>query len=150
MRVYRESDFVARTPLVTTPPGKKLTVNLGVEPAVKVARNTHFRESSEGLFGGDTALEHRVEFEVRSNLPSPIQIEILERIPTSADQAVKVELIKTNPQAHQYDQTERGLPIRGGLRFQLALKPHSTQICELHYRIIMPSKQVLQGGNRRD
>jgi uncharacterized protein (TIGR02231 family) len=148
--VYRGGDFLVRSPLATTPPGKEITVNLGIEPAIRVARNCHFHESTAGMFGGEAVLEHKVEIEVRSSLDEPARIEIFERVPVSHDDDIEVEVTHTEPAARSYDQKERGALLEGGWCFSLDLKPGEKRRCQLHYRITVPSKHVLVGGNRRD
>jgi len=148
--VYRGGDFLVRSPLSTTPPGKEISVNLGVEPGIRVARNVHFGESTAGMFGGDTVLDHRVELEVRSGLGEPARIELFERVPVSHQEDIQVEVVKTEPPADKYDQKERGVLVEGGQRFVLDVAPGETRRCELHFRITIPSKQVLRGGNRRE
>jgi uncharacterized protein (TIGR02231 family) len=150
VRVYRGADFVVNAPLSTTPPGKTITVNLGVEEGLRVARNTHFKESTAGLLGGDTVLDHRVEIEVRSRLAHRARVEVFERVPVSHDDDVKVEVVKARPQAEKYNQKERGSLVEGGQRFTLELAAGEKATCVLEYRITIPSKQVLVGGNRRD
>lgn len=149
VRVYRGGDFLVTAPLEVTPPGKALTVNLGVEPAIKVARNVSFQESSGGLFGGDAVLEHRVHIEVRSRLAVPAEVEVFERVPTSHEDGVKVEVLEATPAPAKYEQRERNAPIEGGRRFRLSLAPGATGTCSLVYRIVIPTKRVIEGGNRR-
>jgi uncharacterized protein (TIGR02231 family) len=149
-RIYKGGDFVVTTPLETAPPGALLTVNLGVEPNIKVARNTHFSESTSGLFGGGTVLEHQVEIEVRSRLPHPCRVELFERVPVGRDDEIDVRVVRSSPQATEYDQRDRGRLIRGGWKLTLELEPNEPQTCVLAYQITIPSKHVLVGGNRRD
>ncbi len=150
VRVFRGGDFVVTAPLETTAPGKRLSVNLGVEPGIRVARNLKFHESTEGLFKGGAVLEHTVEIEVRNNLSQTALVEIFERVPVSDDDDVKVEEIRSEPKAQPYDQADRGQLIRGGWRFSLELKAGERRKCRLEYRIEIPSKHMLEGGNRRD
>ena len=150
VRVYRDGDFVVCGPLDTTPPGKSVTVNLGVEPGISVARNTHFLETTHGLFGGDTALTHKVEIEVRSRLAEAVQVEVIERVPVSHDDDIEVKVLEVSPAAEAYGQKDRGQVIQGGKLFSLKLGPGESRTCTLEYRITIPSKQVLKGGNRRD
>jgi hypothetical protein len=150
VRVYRGGDFVVSAPLATTGPGEPLLVNLGVEPGIAVARNTSHRESSEGLFGGATALIQRVAIEARSRLAQPVTLELFERLPVSDDPEVTIEQLAATPEPQPYRQTDRGRPIRGGLRFRLPLQPDRPAHCTLEYRINISSKRVLVGGNRRD
>jgi hypothetical protein len=150
VRIYRGGDFVVTAPLPTTPPKKTLTVNLGVEPGIAVARNTFFKESTGGLLGSSTNLIHRIEIEVRNKLASGATVQILERVPKSFTESIKVEVSKTAPRAEPYDQKDRGRLVHGGWRFELTLKPQEALTCTLEYEISISSKQVLVGGNRRD
>jgi hypothetical protein len=150
VRIYNGGDFVASGPLATTPPGQPVTINLGIEPDLRVARNTFFEESTEGLFGGDTALKHRVEIEARSRLSRPARLEVHERVPISRDDEVEVKLLELPEGAEDYDQKDRGQLIKGGKRLIIDLAPGETRTVALAYRITLSSKLMLRGGNRRD
>ena len=150
VRIYQGGDFVVTAPIATTAPGKPLIVNLGAEPGIKVARNVRYRESSGGLFAGETVLEHHIDLEIRSELTRSASIEIFERLPVSRDDAIEVTLIDSEPLAEPYDQRERNHPIEGGLRLCVELAPGATRRCFLKYKITLPSKRTLHGGNRRD
>jgi len=150
VRVYRGGDFVVTAPLATTPPAKTLTVNLGVEPSIKIARNTHYKESTGGLFGSGSVLWHQVEIEVHNKLSLPARIEVFERVPFSEEEDIKVEVTRSQPQAEPYDQRDRGLVLHGGHKFTLELAAGEKKTCVLEYQINLPSKRVLAGGNRRD
>ncbi|MCA9563270.1 MAG: DUF4139 domain-containing protein, partial [Myxococcales bacterium] len=148
--VYRGADFLVTAPLPTVGANQPVAVNLGVEPGIVTARNVSYKENTEGLFGGDTVLEHTINIEVRSNLDRSARVEIYERIPVSDDKDAKVEVVATEPQAAPYDQTEMNHPLRGGLKFSLDIPAREKRTVRLTYRILIPSKQMLVGGNRRD
>ena len=150
IRVYRGGDYVVSGPLATTPRGGEVTVGLGVEPGIVVARNCSFEERTQGLFGGDTVLDHTITLEVRSRLGRPARLELLERVPVSGEKDVEVALVSTEPEATPYDQRDRGQLVEGGLCFGLDLSPGENRTCTLKYRVTIPSKMALQGGNRRD
>ncbi len=148
--IYRDGEFVVEAPLSTTAPGQALTVNLGAEPGLLVARNTFFNEASGGLLGGSVELRHKVTLEVRSKLAYPAKLTIYERLPVSDNKEIKVTLVSSQPKAVAYDQRERGALVRGGLALELEVAPMSVQEATLEYVVSLPSKQVLVGGNRRD
>ncbi|MCK5796529.1 MAG: DUF4139 domain-containing protein, partial [Deltaproteobacteria bacterium] len=148
--VYKGGDFVVDAPLATTPPGKDLGVTLGVEPAIKVSRNTHFKESPSGLFGGQTVLWHQVLIEIRSSLDHPARLLVHERLPVSRDDEVEVEVLKLPENAEVYDQRARGSVIDGGRQFDFEIDPGETKQATIEYQISIPSKRMLEGGNRRD
>jgi hypothetical protein len=149
-RVFRGGDFVVEALLATHAPGQPLTVNLGVEPGVVVARNVQFQESTGGLLGGATVLAHRIELELRSRLPRPVKVKLLERVPVSDDPEVKVELKRGAQRFEPYDQSDRGEPVRGGLATWVELAPRETKQVLLEYQVTIPARKALVGGNRRD
>jgi len=148
-RIYYNGDFMTTVPLPTTASGDTFTLSLGIEEGITVARNVHFEERTEGLLNGDTVLDHRIEIEVHSAMKAPVDVEIFERVPVTEEKDIEVEILKTEPEAEKYDQTERRQMIRGGLKFRLTLGPGETQTCILSYRMTFSSKRVLEGGNRR-
>src|SRR5690606_38764897 len=91
--VYLEEEFLVTSPLRTVPAGGELTVGLGLEPGLKVARNTFYEEKTTGLLGGGLVLEHRVEVELASRLAAPAEVEVRELVPVKADKDEAVEVV---------------------------------------------------------
>ena len=71
-------------------------------------------------------------------------------MPTSDDEEITIKVLRTEPRAEKYDQGGRGPMLQGGYRFALDLGPQEAKTCTLEYRITIPTKTVLEGGNRRD
>jgi len=86
--------FLLTTTLPAIPPGASATkrLGLGVEEAIKVARKTHFKETTGGILGGSTLLPHDIEIEVNNRLGSPALIEIRERVPSPAPDEKDLEV----------------------------------------------------------
>ena len=122
----------------------------GLEERVRVARNVRADEAAKGVLGGTTAIEHRVEIEASSALGHVAELEVLDRVPVTDEKDVEVSLLSSKPEAAKYDQAERGQPVRGGLRWTLGLAPGGKATVSFTYKIELPSKCELQGGNRRD
>ena len=150
VRVFSGGDFVVTAGMGTTAPGRPIEVNLGVEPGISVARNVKFEESTSGLLGGDTELVHRVEIDVHNKLGKAVRVELIERVPTSHVDDMEIKLLESRPEARPYDQSDRGALIEGGLKFSVELPAGEKKRCSFGYRITIPSKQVLVGGNRRE
>lgn len=149
--VYLEDEFLVTSPIRTVPAGATLTVGLGVEEGLKVARNTHYDETSKGgLLGGSTKLEHRVEIEVASRLGAPVQVEVRERVPLPDDDEddVTVTLGKVSPAWEDFEQPRAR--IKGGKRWRFELAPGDERALSYSYMIQLGGKQELAGGNRRD
>jgi hypothetical protein len=150
--VYLEDEFLVTSPIRTVPAGASLTVGLGVEEGLKVARNTHYDEVSKGgLLGGSTTLTHRIELEVASRLSAPARVELRERvpIPDEEEKDVTVKVVDVQPPWEDFDQQDRQR-IKGGKRWRFEIAAGAERTLSFTYEIQMGGKQELAGGNRRD
>jgi hypothetical protein len=148
--VYVEGTLLASAAIEHIDRGGTMRVGMGVEDRVRVARNVRTTEEEAGLLGGSTRVEHAVGIELVSSLGREAEVEVLERVPVSDEKGLEVEVLSTKPEAQKYDQAERGAPVRGGLRWRLPLPAGAKASIELRYRIVLPSKNEVVGGNRRD
>jgi hypothetical protein len=149
--VYWDGEFLVQAPLRTTPAKGKLSIGLGLEPALKVARNTSYEEKTSGLLRGSIALEHRISIELASRLDRPVQVEVRERVPVTveSDKDTEVTLGAVEPMWEAYDQVETQ-HIRGGKRWRLPLEPGRDRRLSYTYTIRIDGKRELVGGNRRE
>lgn len=127
-----------------------LHLGLGVEDRLRVARNVRVEEGSAGLLGGSTTVEHNVTIELASSLGQKVTVEVLDRVPLSDEKDIEVKVLRSAPEASPYAQAERGQPLRRGLRWAVELPPGEKQRVELVYRLTLPSKNEIIGGNRRE
>lgn len=150
VEIYIGDDFLLTSKLNTVAPQADSELGLGVDEAVKVARNTHFKEQSTGIVRGRLELEHSVEIELRNPHPEPIRCEVRERLPVSGedDDAVEVVVRKVEPAWQSFKQKSH--PIGGSHRWTVDVEPGSTRRLELVYAVRIGSKQELVGGNRRE
>jgi len=151
--IYLDQEFLVASSLDTVPAGADLDVGLGVEEALKVARNTHYREEAQGLLRGGTGLEHEVEVEVASRLATPVTVEVRERIPIKEeedkDKEILIEEGKVTPPWEVWEQTPDH-PLKGGRRWRLELGPGESQKLSYSYSVHIDAKNELVGGNRRE
>ncbi|MYS18993.1 DUF4139 domain-containing protein [Streptomyces sp. SID4948] len=151
--VMIDGDFVLTAALPTLAPGQQEAVGVGVAESVKVARHTRMRESTAGLRGGTTVLDHTVEVEVANRLPYPVLVEVRERIPVSTDKDVRIEEHPARP-----PWTEPGRPldgqresyVRGARIWRVALEPGRTATLTGGFDIRFPVGKTAVGGNRRN
>ncbi|WP_335979062.1 DUF4139 domain-containing protein [Streptomyces sp. CA2R106] len=151
--VMVDGDFVRTAALPTLAPGQRQAVGLGVAESVQVARRAHMRESTAGLRGGTTVLDHTVEVEVANRLPYPALVEVRERIPTSADKDVRIEEHRAEPRW-----SDPGAPLDGqeetyvpGARvWRVTLEPGRTVTLTGGFEIRLPVGKSVVGGNRRN
>ena len=135
-------DFVDR--------GGLLRLGLGVEERLRVARNARVEEGSAGLLGGSTTVDHHVTIDVASSLGHPVEIEVIDRIPVTSDKDIEVKLVSSTPVAAKLLPGDRDDPVRGGLSWKIKVSPGEKQRIEIHYRVTLPAKNELVGGNRRE
>lgn len=148
--VFVDGALVATTALSPVGRGGPLTLGLGVEERLRVARNARAEEATKGVFSGTTAVDHRVAVDVASALGREVELEVLERLPVSDDRDVKVTPLEARPPGEAYDQADRGAPLRGGVRFRLKVPAGGKATLTYGYRVELPSKMEVVGGNRRE
>lgn len=152
VEVYLEREFLVDSQLSTMPPGGRFEIGLGVEPAVKVARNTHYKEETQGLLGGGVALQHHVEIEVSSRLSSDVTLELRERIPVCAndmEKEIKIQVLEVDPPWEDWNQSLEN-QLKGGKRWRLPLPAGASQKFQYRYVLEIDNKDELVGGNRRE
>jgi uncharacterized protein DUF4139 len=128
-------------------------VGLGVTESVKVARVTHMRESTAGLRGGTTVLDHTVEITVGNRLPYPVTVQVRERVPVSHDKDVRIDeheprpawTAATAPVAGQEDAY-----VSGVRTWNVPLEPGADATLTGGYTIRVPAGKAVVGGNRRN
>lgn len=150
MDVFLDGALVTTTDMSAVDRGGAFTVGLGIEDRLRVARNVRMEESTAGLLGGSTHLDHFVTVDITSSLGLPITIELLERIPVTDEKDLSVKIIATDPESEAYDQSDVGSPIRGGRRFRLEVAAGGKAKVSYAYRIKLPAKCEIVGGNRRE
>lgn len=149
--IYLDDEFLVTSPIRTVPAGADLKIGLGVEEALKVARNTHFEEEATGLLGGGALLHHKVEIEIANRLASPVKIDVRERVPIKdeEDKDVDITVPVPTPAWEDYDQDETGR-IKGGRRWRMSLAAGESKKIFWTYSIKIDSKNEVVGGNRRE
>lgn len=149
--IYVANDFLLTSSLDVVAPRGTARLGLGVEQALKVARNTRFREESSGLIGKQLELKHDIEIEVTNHLARKADIEVRERIPFPARASkddVEVRIDRVEPAWEDLKQEKS--PIKGGHRWSCSVEPGQTMSFLVKYTIVIPEKREIVGGNRRE
>ncbi|MEI8257630.1 MAG: DUF4139 domain-containing protein, partial [Deltaproteobacteria bacterium] len=130
--------------------GGMLRLGLGVEERLRVARNARVDEGAAGLLGGSTAVDHAVSIEIASSLGRAVRVDVIDRVPVTDDKEIDVSLTSAQPRPDTYDQADIGEPVRGGLRFRVDVPAGGKARVEFAYRVKLPGKNEVIGGNRRE
>lgn len=148
--VFLDGALVTTTEATAVDRGGSFVVGLGVEDRIRIARNARVEESSAGLLGGSTHVDHHVTIDITSSLGMPIHIEVLERIPVTDDKDVNIKITSAEPEPEVYDQSDIGAPVRGGRRFRIEVAAGGKAKVAYGYRVKLPAKSEIVGGNRRE
>jgi hypothetical protein len=153
--IHAGGDFLMTTLLHTVPPSGQIRMGLGVEQAIKVARNTTFSEDAAGIMGGSLELKHEVKIDIVSHLKQPAQIEVRERIPAlqEGEEQAKLVVAQVTPdwEALKHEYLRPGEEsLKGGHRWLLSVEPGKPRQLKANYVIQISAKNELAGGNRRE
>lgn len=150
--VYVDQEYVLTSQIETVPPRGQIELGLGVEQAIKVARNTSFEEVRAGkILVAFNELRHRIQIAIANPLPQPIEIEVRERLPVPKEgEKVDVEVDSVSPAWEPYNQSDRHHPIRGGYRWHVQVGSREQVTLAVQYTIKTYADSELIGGNRRE
>lgn len=150
--VYVDGEYILSTNITTVPPKGQMELGLGVEQAIKVARNTTYQEVRSGeTLVAFNELRHNIQIDLANRLPREARIEVRERIPIpETDAKVDVQIDRVSPEWEKYEQQERGAPIRGGYRWRVQVPGGEQTKLSLQYTIKTFVDSELIGGNRRE
>ena len=134
LKVFRDGGFAGTQPLVReVPRGSMLAVSLGLEERVTVRRIV-LEEITEtaGLFRGLRQHRFAYRFELESHLDSPATVELVDHVPVSQLDDIRVAIDPGRSQGWTLD------PQHGLSRRPTRLAPRGTAIAELAFRIDVP------------
>jgi hypothetical protein len=114
----------------------------------------HVHQEDKGLVGASTRVDHRVSVQVRSTLPADAPLVIYDRLPVPADERqekdLEVQLLESRPAPTRTDRGPHGEALEGGLQWGVELPPGEHTAVEFTYRVTLPARFELDGGNRRE
>jgi hypothetical protein len=150
--VYVDGEYILSTNITTVPPKGQMELGLGVEQAIKVARNTTYQEARSGeTLVAFNELRHQIQIDIANRLPREARIEVRERLPVPGEDAkVDVQIEHVSPKWEKYEQQERRVPIRGGYRWRVQVPAREQISLSVQYSIKTFVDSELIGGNRRE
>lgn len=150
--VYVDGEYILSTNIATVPPKGQMELGLGVEQAIKVARNTTYQEvrSGETLVAFNELL-HRIQIDIANRLPREAQIEVRERLPIpDANAKVEVQIAQVSPNWEKYEQVERATPVKGGYSWTIQVPGREQKTLSVDYIVKTFVDSEIIGGNRRE
>lgn len=149
--VYVAGRFTLASELPSTPAGGRIELGLGVEQAIKIARNVRFDEDTSGLLKRQQALSHTIEIRIANHLSCAASVEVRERLPVPAEHQaddITVEVGKVEPAWDEYEQKAGRLD--GGRVWKVEVQAGGELKLQAVWIAKIPSQHEIVGGNRRE
>lgn len=139
--VYVGDEFVGRAPVALTPPGGELELAFGVDDRIEVERRVLERKRlTAGLVSKDDVYRYRVRIEVKNRYATPAAVKLVDLVPVSRDEKIKVAVLDGTTAATKDD------PERPGVRIhELALAANEAKVVELRYEVRYPRGLAIAG-----
>ncbi len=150
--VYVDGEYILSSNIATVPTKGQMDLRLRIEQAIKVARNTSYQEACSGetlvVFN---ELGYQIQIDMANRLSREGRIEVRERLPIPGQEAkVDIQIHRVSPEWEKYEQEERGVPIRGGYRWQVQLPGGEHRTVSVQYTIKAFVDSEIVDGNRRE
>lgn len=132
--VYVGDEFAGRAPVPATPPGGEIELAFGADDRVEIERKVlERRHETAGIVSKDDVYRYRVRIAVKNRYATPVAVKLLDLVPVSRDEKIKVEVLEGTSAATRED------PERPGVRvYELALAAREERVIELRYRVRFP------------
>ncbi|MCY1066057.1 mucoidy inhibitor MuiA family protein [Nannocystis sp. RBIL2] len=148
--IYVGGDYLLSADLKVAPPRGEVQIGLGVEQAIKVSRNTHYKEEAAGLMGGSLSLRHDIEVEVANRSARPVDVEVQERLPSlrEREDEIQVDVGAVEPAWAPFEPEH--YELKGGYRWRVQVPAGQQKKLSATYVVRISAKKELVGGNRRE
>jgi len=139
--LFRDGTFVGAGDMPLLQPGEEHDLGFGVDDQVKVKHTVLEEKRGEsGLISTSHVDSRNYRVSVKNLHERPIDVAILDRIPVSQNDEIKVEYTGVSPTTQNVDGK------RGVIAFAAALEPDEEKVLEYGYRISWPaSKSIVYG-----
>lgn len=151
--VYVAGKFALTSSVELTPIDGRIELGLGVEQAVKIARNVSFSEDSSGMFKRHVGLTHTLELTVQNHLSRAATVELRERVPIAAEaQAddISIQIEQATPKWDDYEPKDPDHPLEGGRMWKIEVPANGKRELSATWVVTIPTNHELVGGNRRE
>jgi len=139
--VYVGDEFVGRATLPSTPPGGEIEMAFGADDRVEVARKVLERKKeTAGVLTKDEVMRYRVRVTVKNRYATPVAVRLLDLVPVSRDENVKVSVLEGTTKATREDPERPGVKV-----WELTLPAKGEQVVELRYEVKWPKGFPIQG-----
>jgi uncharacterized protein (TIGR02231 family) len=133
--LFRDSIFVGNGQLPLLAPGEEHELGFGVDDMIRVRHAIAEQTRGEsGLISTSKTDVRNYRITVKNMHQRPIQLRVLDQIPVSQNEAIKIDLLgRTQPTRRNVDDK------RGVLAWDMTLAPDEEKVVEFGYRVSWPA-----------
>jgi uncharacterized protein (TIGR02231 family) len=143
LQLYRDGAFVGEALTQAFLPGAEVRMPFGADERIKVVvRDEAAKSDQSSVFGKQISKETKQRFEITSYHASAIPVEVLDRVPVSKNDDIKVEVLKgaTEP-------TTKDVEGKSGVYlWKLNAEPQKTAVIRHYYAVKYPKDRLLQSS----
>ena len=124
--IFRNGEFVGKSQLPQVTIGEKFTSGFGIDSQVRVVHELESKRSR--VQGGNRIDTYDYRIALSNYKNTPVELQLLDRLPYSEDSSIVIELGKTDPQLCQESEYLRTVRKKGILRWDLNLEPNTVEV----------------------
>lgn len=121
--IFRNGEFVGRSRLPQVTIGETFTAGFGIDSQVQVVRELENKQTR--IQGGNRIDTYDYRIALSNYKNTPVELQLLDRLPHADDASIKIELEKTGPELSTGIEYLRSARKKGILRWDLKLAPNT-------------------------
>ncbi len=123
--IFRDGQFVGRSRLPQVTIGETFTAGFGIDSQVHVTRELEDKKTH--IQGGNRIDTYDYRFALSNYKNTPVELQLLDRLPYTDDNSIKIELAKTEPELSTESEYLRTAKKKGILRWNMKLAPNTIE-----------------------
>ena len=135
--IFRDDVFVGTTQIANTVAGEEFKLNLGIDEGLKIERDLVERQVDKKLIGSNRKITYTYKLVVTNLLGQEAKLKLLEQLPVSRNEQIKVRLSRTSPQINV---NEMGI-----LTWDLIIPPEGKQDIFYQFTVEHPPQLTVVG-----
>ena len=142
--MFRNGEFVGKSQLPQVTIGENFTAGFGIDSQIQV--NHELEDKKTRIQGGNRIDTYYYSIALSNYKNTPVELQLLDRLPYTDNTSIKIELEKTEPQLSEDSEYLRTNRKMGILRWDLKLAPNTidSRTTEVKYNFTMEYDRNMQ------
>ena len=133
--IYFEGTYAGKTVLDPYTTKKEMTLSLGIDPNITIARSQERNFKSKSFTGSNRVLDRTYTLEIKNNKSVAIDLRVLDRVPKSQNKEIKVDDVVFNTADYE---AKKGL-----LTWKLSLAPKESTTKSFSFQVKYPKGKFI-------